>query len=243
MTKKNIKILQVAIIIPFAIFWFSAGDYHFFDFLRKPTSEWQSFDYIIIFIFGSGIAGWAIQKKRNKIKRRIRAIHQQSAQKIEPTIKALNTLSIPQDSIDHLEKTRKTYVWIFLIASTILFYMILTEMVLNADVKIEGKTDWTFDRIFMMMFWLVPTAILGALLQSEYTVKYNSIYVDSVLNNLQDINVSVVDQSPQPFMKKYLPSMPYGQIKGSDTLILVTDQYISQATSVTIERSNNNGGA
>jgi hypothetical protein len=37
--------------------------------------------------------------------------------------------------------------------------------------------------------------------------------------------------------------MPYGQINGSETLVLVTDQYSSQATSVTIVRNNDGGGA
>ena len=43
-------------------------------------------------------------------------------------------------------------------------------------------------------------------------------------------------------MKKYLPGMPYGQIKGSETLVLVTDQYNAQAVAITIERNDNAGG-
>lgn len=236
------KILPIFAATIFLIFWFFAGGYQFFDFLQKPTSDWELSDYIIVFIIGSGVVGWVVQKKRNNIKRRIRAIHQQPDQKIEPTIKALNTLSISQESIDHLEKTRKTYIWLFLIASTILFYKVLTGMVLNTDVEFAGTTDWTFGRIVMMMFWLVPTIILSTLFQWRYSAKYKGIYVDSVLNNLQDINVSCVDQSPKPFIKKYLPGMPYGQIKGSETFVLVTNQYLSKATSVTIERNDSSSG-
>jgi ABC-type sugar transport system permease subunit len=240
-TKKNIKILQIAILIPFAIFWFNSGGYHFFfDFLQKPTPDRELFYYLIIFMLGSGIVGWAVQKKRNKIKHRIRVAHQKPEQHVKSTIKASKTLSIPQESIDQLEKTRKTYIWLFLIASTILFYMVLTGMVLNADFKMEGKTGW---RIFMMIIWIVPSVMLAAGLQWNYSKKYNSIYVDSILSNLQDVNVSVIDQSPKVFMKKYLPGMPYGQINGSETLVLVTDQYSSQATSVTIVRNNDGGGA
>ena len=233
MTKKNIKILQVAIIIPFAIFWFSAGGYHFFDFLQKPTSEWQGKNYFIIFIIGSGIVSWIVQKKRNKIKHRIRETHQQTEQHVESTIKTSKNLNIPQESIDQLEKTRQTYIWLFSITFLVIFFAVM-GLLTTGDPK-SGV-------MFKLILLIIVITGIGALLQWRYAKQYKNIYVDKVLDDLRDVDVGIVDHCPKITIKQYLPGMPYGQIKGSETLVLVTDKYNAEVTSITIQRNDNNGG-
>lgn len=234
MTKKNIKILQIAILIPFAIFWFNSGDYHFFfDFLQKPTPDRELFYYLIIFVLGSGISGWIIKKKRNKIKRRIRETQQKPGQHVESTIKTSKTLNIPQESIDQLEKTRQTYIWLFSITFLVIFFAVMGFLTTG-----DPKSGVMFKLIWLI---IVITGI-GALLQWRYAKQYKNIYVDKVLDNLRDVDVGIVDHCPKNTIKQYLPGMPYGQIKGSETLVLVTDKYSAEVTSITIQRNDNNGG-
>jgi len=233
-TKKNIKILQIAILIPFAIIWFNSGGYHFFfDFLQKPTPDRELFYYLIIFVLGSGISGWIIKKKRNKIKRRIRETQQKPGQHVESTIKTSKTLNIPQESIDQLEKTRQTYIWLFSITFLVIFFAVMGFLTTG-----DPKSGVMFKLIWLI---IVITGI-GALLQWRYAKQYKNIYVDKVLDNLRDVDVGIVDHCPKNTIKQYLPGMPYGQIKGSETLVLVTDIYSAEVTSITIQRNDNNGG-
>lgn len=242
MKNKLVIVFSVISTAVFLLFWWDMGGSQFFEFLQNPTSEWQFFDYIIVFMFGSAAIAWIKKIKRNKVKNKVKTVYEKLKPRKQEKVEASNELSIPQKSINQLEKTRKIYIWIFLIASAILFYKILTGMVLNLGITMNGESSWSYSRIGMMLFWLVPSVFLGAFLQWRYTKQYNDIYVDSVLNNLQDIDAHVIDQSPKNIMKKYLPGMPYGQIKGSETLVLVTDQYSAQAVAITIERNNNTGG-
>jgi hypothetical protein len=233
-TKKNIKILQVAIIIPFAIFWFSAGGYHFFDFLHKPTSEWQGKNYFIIFIIGSGIVSWIVQKKRNKIKHRIRETHQQTEQHVESTIKTSKNLNIPQESIDRLERSRKAYIWLFSIASLVILFAVFSFITTG----IRAKAGVTFELIWLIFMVGILSTLVAALLQSLYDKEYSEIYISKVLSNIEGVkNASIIEKNPKNAIRKFLPGMPKGRIYSrSSTLILGTKQYNAEAVVIDIEK-------
>jgi|GEM_PF-5044107 len=244
MNNKYVNILSFIFAVVFFIFWFNTGGHQFFEFLKKPTSEWQFFDYAILFAISTSIVAWLTQRKRNKIKDKVNTIYEEI--KSEETIKTSGELDIPQELIDQVEKTRNTYVWLFLITTLILILLYVELTIIttpNSDIKIEEKSVWSIDLIFNLIPWFMFSALLASGLQWSYSKKYHSVYVDSVLNNLnlQDVKVSIINQNPKYAIKKYLPGMPYGQINGSETLVIVTDQYSVHAASITIDRHDNSG--
>ena len=132
-----------------------------------------------------------------------------------------------------MEKTRQTYIWLFSITFLVIFFAVMGFLTTG-----DPKSGVMFKLIWLI---IVITGI-GALLQWRYAKQYKNIYVDKVLDNLRDVDVGIVDHCPKNTIKQYLPGMPYGQIKGSETLVLVTDIYSAEVTSITIQRNDNNGG-
>ena len=218
MTKKIINILSIALFLIITIYWFNSGGYQFFEFLQKPTLEWGFSHYIIVFMIGSGIVGWAVQIKRNIIKHRIRVNYQQPLQNVRSTVKVSKALNISQGAIDKLERVRKIYLWIFSIVLGGLIFSIIIN-------PIQG----------LFVFSVVILILLYVFIQWSYKSSYAKVYVSEVIKNLVGIKASIKDKRIKTLIRNYLPGLPSGRVKASKTITLEYAKHkVASATTIRI---------
>tara|TARA_B100000809_G_C14807393_1_gene412521 strand:- start:3 stop:419 length:417 start_codon:yes stop_codon:yes gene_type:complete len=136
------NILFIIFSVGFVAFWLNMGGYQFFEFLKNPISEWELFDYLVLFCVGSAIVGLIVKMKRNKILDRVKTVYQKPAQNQQSKIDVSDILDVSQESIDKLEQSRKTFFWTFATLSGILAYFVLVHGVFNFDVPMNGKIGW-----------------------------------------------------------------------------------------------------
>ena len=190
------NILFIIFSVGFVAFWLNMGGYQFFEFLKNPISEWVLFDYLVLFGVGSAIVGLIVKMKRNKILDRVKAVYQKPAQNQQSKIDVSDILDVSQESINKLEQSRKTFFWTFATLSGILAYFVLVHGVFNFDVPMNGKTGWSFARLAILLFWLVPSIFLCVFFQWSYKKKYSNVFVAKVLNNLKDLAEIAKDVDP-----------------------------------------------
>ena len=235
------NILFIIFPVGFVAIWLNMGGYHFFEFLKNPISEWEIFDYLVLFAVGSAIVGLIVKMKRNKILDRVKAVYQKPAQNQQSKIDVSDTLDVSQESIDKLEQSRKTFFWIFATLSGILAYFVLVHGVFNFDVPMNGKTGWSFARLLILLFWLVPSIFLCVFFQWSYKKQYSNVFVAKVLNNLKDLDVRFSKRNPKTLIQQYLPGLPSGGIKCSNTLSISFKQYTVFVSGIKIERGAGEG--
>ena len=81
----------------------------------------------------------------------------------------------------------------------------------------------SFARLAILLFWLVPSIFLCVFFQWSYKKKYSNVFVAKVLNNLKDLDVRFSKRNHKTLIQQYLPGLPSGGIKSSDTLFLLSN--------------------
>ena len=82
----------------------------------------------------------------------------------------------------------------------------------------------------------MPSIFLCVFFQWSYKKKYSNVFVAKVLNNLKDLDVRFSKRNHKTLIQQYLPGLPSGGIKSSDTLSISFKQYTVFVSGISIKR-------